>query len=222
MVNESDKKTTRQKILYNAIKLFADKGYTETSVRELAAASGIKEASLYYHFPSKNHILEEILDEYSKFTQSTFSKEKLLSAIKRSPNAEGILSSITLVFPKGKEKYYLQMLYVMFQEQHRNPTIGKFMSRHYILGNEQIIRNVIDSLKELGIIRRDTDPDFWVKVHSSLLYAYASRHMLGIGDGVVGIETEYSGMTMPEILRFLYDLLIKLYGTATAPTDITE
>ena len=56
--NEPEKISTRQKILDCAIDLFATKGYTETTVRELAAAVGVKEASIYNHFSSKNSILE--------------------------------------------------------------------------------------------------------------------------------------------------------------------
>ncbi|MCL2007518.1 MAG: TetR/AcrR family transcriptional regulator [Treponema sp.] len=207
MENDSDGRTTRQKILDSAIRLFAEKGYTETSVRELAAAAGIKEASVYNHFPSKNIILEEILEEYSQFTNTVLNKDKL-TAIKKNPSAEGILSSMTLVFPEGKERYYLKMLYVILQEQHRNPVVKKFVAEHYILANEMVVRNMIEDLKELGILRKDTDPDFWVKVHSSLLYAFAGRHMLGIGDNA----QDYSGMDMPEILRNLYDMLLKTHG----------
>ena len=114
MENEQEKPSTRQRILESAIDLFAMKGYTETSVRELAAAVGIKEASLYNHFPSKNAILDEIMEEYLQFTSTVFQIDKL-AAIKQNPTADGILSSMILVFPEGKEKYYLQMLYVIFQ-----------------------------------------------------------------------------------------------------------
>lgn len=43
-----------------ALRLFADEGYEATSMREIAAAVGIKAGSLYNHFSSKEEILWEL------------------------------------------------------------------------------------------------------------------------------------------------------------------
>lgn len=51
---------TRGRILEAALRLFAETGYAGTSIREIAAASGVQSASLYAHFPSKEHILAEL------------------------------------------------------------------------------------------------------------------------------------------------------------------
>ena len=207
MKNDQKISTTKQKILDCAIDLFATKGFTETTVRELAAAVGLKEASIYNHFPSKNAILEHILKEYSHFTREAFEKDKL-PTLKENPTAEGILSSMTLSFTEGKVEYYLKELYVILQEQHRNPMVRKFVSEDYILGNEQTIRTMIHNLKELGILRRDTDPDFWASMHSCLIYTFANRLMLGIGDSSPG----FSSMGMVDMLKNMYDLMLKTCG----------
>lgn len=52
----------RRKILGAAARLFREKGYSATALREIARAAGIKSGSLYYHFPSKEAILNEVLD----------------------------------------------------------------------------------------------------------------------------------------------------------------
>jgi len=49
--------TTRDRILDIALDLFSRKGYTETSLREIAAELGTSKAALYYHFESKQDIL---------------------------------------------------------------------------------------------------------------------------------------------------------------------
>ena len=51
---------TRGRILEEALRLFAETGYAGTSIREIASASGVQSASLYAHFPSKEHILVEL------------------------------------------------------------------------------------------------------------------------------------------------------------------
>jgi AcrR family transcriptional regulator len=48
---------TDQRILEAATALFSEKGYHGTSMREVAAAVGIKAGSLYNHFPGKEDLL---------------------------------------------------------------------------------------------------------------------------------------------------------------------
>ena len=49
-------------ILGAAERLFADRGYARTSMREIATALGITDAALYKHFPSKRAIIEHIYE----------------------------------------------------------------------------------------------------------------------------------------------------------------
>ncbi|MCL2069583.1 MAG: TetR/AcrR family transcriptional regulator [Treponema sp.] len=204
MDKEQEKTSTRQRILEQAIDLFAMKGYTETTIRELATAVGLKEASIYNHFPSKNAILEYIIEEYSQFSSAAFNEERLL-ALKGNPSADDLLSCMQLAFTEGREEYFLKELYVILQEQHRNPLVGKFVSEHYIMANEEVVKRIINALKEFGVLRPDTDPDFWAKMYSCLIYTFASRLMLGIGDS----SPDFSGMGMVDMLRNMYDMMLK-------------
>lgn len=52
---------TKERILREASKLFARKGYTGTSTREIAAAVGVRQPSLFHHFATKREILETLL-----------------------------------------------------------------------------------------------------------------------------------------------------------------
>jgi AcrR family transcriptional regulator len=59
---------THAQILVVALKLFADKGYEATSMREIAEQLGISKPALYYHFDSKEDIVRGILgDMMSQF-----------------------------------------------------------------------------------------------------------------------------------------------------------
>lgn len=49
---------TKAQILDNARELFATHGYDGTSIRQLTASLNITPAALYYHFASKNDVLE--------------------------------------------------------------------------------------------------------------------------------------------------------------------
>jgi AcrR family transcriptional regulator len=52
---------TRERILDVARELFTDQGYDVTSLREIADRLGFTKAALYYHFQSKEQILQALL-----------------------------------------------------------------------------------------------------------------------------------------------------------------
>lgn len=51
----------RLRILIEATRLFAERGYGATSVREVAEAVGVSKPTLYYYFSSKERLFEEIV-----------------------------------------------------------------------------------------------------------------------------------------------------------------
>jgi AcrR family transcriptional regulator len=52
---------TRERILDAALRLFAERGYDATSMREIAEQVGTTKAALYYHFDTKAEIVREML-----------------------------------------------------------------------------------------------------------------------------------------------------------------
>lgn len=54
----------RGELLATAAEVFARQGYDATTVREIADAAGILAGSLYYHFDSKESMLDEILSGF--------------------------------------------------------------------------------------------------------------------------------------------------------------
>jgi AcrR family transcriptional regulator len=52
---------TRGLILGAALRLFAERGFGRTSIRAIAKEAGIQSATLYAHYPSKEHVLAELV-----------------------------------------------------------------------------------------------------------------------------------------------------------------
>ena len=136
---------TKRRIIDCAIELFARKGYTETSIRELAHMAGLKGASVYNHFPSKSAIMEYIISEYVKTNSGNLTEEIITKRIMANPTPEGIMDCLTLSYPEGEEAYYMRVLCVIYQEQHRNDVV-----RHYIKENinymEACVRHIVGAL----------------------------------------------------------------------------
>lgn len=57
---------TKKRIIEAALTLFAQKGYTDVYVGDIAEAVGIKAPSLYKHFKSKKDIFEALIEEMSE------------------------------------------------------------------------------------------------------------------------------------------------------------
>lgn len=58
MTNKSDE--SRQRLYAVAARLFAERGYDKTSIREVAAAYGVESATLYYYVKNKEELLRNI------------------------------------------------------------------------------------------------------------------------------------------------------------------
>ncbi|MEP1217260.1 MAG: TetR/AcrR family transcriptional regulator [Marinobacter sp.] len=59
----SDPASARGRLLHEAARLFREKGYERTTVRDLAAAVGIQSGSLFHHFRTKEEILKAVMVE---------------------------------------------------------------------------------------------------------------------------------------------------------------
>jgi len=79
---------TREKIIEAARKLFSEKGYDGVSMEDIAQASGVRKSLIYYYFPSKEILFEEIwigvIDELENELFHEVENEKsIVAAIKR-------------------------------------------------------------------------------------------------------------------------------------------
>jgi AcrR family transcriptional regulator len=59
----ASRQDSRQAVLDAAGELFTGAGYAATTTRAIAERAGLRQASLYYHFPSKEDILAVLLEQ---------------------------------------------------------------------------------------------------------------------------------------------------------------
>lgn len=86
--------STRRALLDAAQEAFATRGFSGTSVRSLTSAVGIKESSFYNHFPSKQALLEAVLDRASQRLAET--AERLAVPLEDADAAAGLYGDMSL------------------------------------------------------------------------------------------------------------------------------
>ena len=62
----SEYRSVREKVLAAAVQLFAEYGYHASTMRDIAKIAGIQAASIYYHYPSKQALLVEIMESHMR------------------------------------------------------------------------------------------------------------------------------------------------------------
>ncbi|HWT73866.1 MAG TPA: TetR/AcrR family transcriptional regulator [Mobilitalea sp.] len=56
----------RERILNTAVKIFAEKSYEGSRIDEIAKAANVPKSLIYYHFKSKDEILQVLIDNFIK------------------------------------------------------------------------------------------------------------------------------------------------------------
>ena len=206
------KNGTKQNITYAALDFFSQKGFTETSMREIAAAVGVNASSMYNHFKSKASILDDLLEDYRQYAGNLTPPAACWSRLTADATVEDVLGCFIIYFPKDEEAYYLKMITLLFQEQCRNRVIQEFVANNLILWQERYVADILNRLVEVGALRPDIDIDFWAKTHANLNYTFTGRYVLGIGD----TQPQYEGKNIEEMIRAIYQNIFRLHGRISA------
>lgn len=92
---------TKQKIVTASRDLFAKKGYSETSVRDILEAAEISKGNLYHHFKGKEFLFLHIMEEDHRFMMETWHEEKqaLHRAIDKLAGFAELLSQMGINYP---------------------------------------------------------------------------------------------------------------------------
>ena len=100
MTTESS--STKADILEKAISLFAASGYSAVSMRQIAKAVGITAASLYHHFPDKQTLYIQAIQQAFVSREFMLSARARIGLVKTRPNQK-IRNEISIMAPAVTE-----------------------------------------------------------------------------------------------------------------------
>ena len=174
---EIKEKNTKDKILEEALKLFAQSGYMGTSMNDIASKLGVTKAALYKHYKSKQEILDSIIDKMNELD---------MERVKRYEMPEGDLEKVVAeyketAFDKIKRLQRCSFLHwteeefsscfrkMLTLEQYREPQMAQLYQNYLAGGPLTYIEALFSDM--LGDTRkaRQTALDFYGPVF--LLYS---------------------------------------------------
>src|SRR5689334_7742691 len=110
---KSEERDTRQDILDAALDLFAQDGFFGTSMRQIARQVGVRESALYHHFPSKEAILDGLMQQLGP-GQARAVAEMDLDAMIDAVGGRGLLeqfvSMMTTMWATPREQKMLRLM----------------------------------------------------------------------------------------------------------------
>lgn len=148
----------REAILRAAIKVFANKGFFNSKVADIADAAGVADGTVYLYFKNKDDVLHSIFDRAMEEFISEGKKE-----IARLPSPKERLSRIAELHLErlGADRD----MAVVFQVELRGST--KFMEEFSAAGFHEyleLIRQTIEDGQNAGVFRKDLKPIVAAKI----------------------------------------------------------
>lgn len=151
-------KSTKQKILEESLKLFSEKGYEGVSMREIAAAVGIRGASIYNHFKGKEAIFQGIFEEMTKrydgvAAMLSIPTEETTEAAQRfiGLGEQEMLQLAKALFTFfAQDEFVVRFRRMLVAEQNRSPLAAKTLKSYYFDAPIQYQAGLFEKMQQCG------------------------------------------------------------------------
>lgn len=146
----SDPAGARGRLLKEAARLFRDKGYERTTVRDLAAAVGIQSGSLFHHFRTKEEILKAVMVETIRLNTAIMQQAMDEAQTDRDKLRALILSELESI--NGQTGEAMAVLVYEWRSLSKAGQTEVLVLRDIY---EQLWLDVLNSMAEQGVITAD-------------------------------------------------------------------
>jgi AcrR family transcriptional regulator len=192
-------KKRHAEIVAAAAKVFARRGYHGASTQDIADVLGIRQASVYYYFQSKEAALEAVcaegMQDYAERAQ------KILRGAESGADKVGRLVFHHLS-PMAER---LDFTLVFLRERRFLPEPARRRIRALELRYERIIERIIQQAIDAGEFRRDLDARM------------ATLALLGLGNSAAAWYGREPGATLERITSDYVNLLVRAFRKGEAP-----
>lgn len=173
-----------------AARVFARKGYARTSTADIADELGIRQASLYYYFSSKEDALLQVC-ELGAAGQLERLREIAGSGL---PPTEQIRRTIESLLFNMRDRY--DFVKVFLTERHLLPDGGRARLKRHTREYGRLLEHIVQRGIDDGVLRADTDA------------ALTMRALLGMANSAIYWYTPSGSIPIDAVSRHFCDLVL--------------
>lgn len=186
-----------RQIIEVSMRLFASKGFSTTSIQEIATESGISKGAFYLHFKSKDDLLLAILKYHFDMLEKAFSE---LTRSKKSPRERLIFQQIALFSHFITHRDFLIML-TKEQAIPRNETIKQLLFSKQMESHQHYRQSIIE------IYGPGIEPYSWdlTIILEGMVKSYMGVLLFSSSDFNVREVTEFILKRVDSIVKDIYE-----------------
>lgn len=172
----------KEKILQTAMSLFAEKGYVDTSTKEIALRAGVSEALIFKHFQNKDRLLSHII-------KSGYSRVVMLhKGMVTYKSAKEFLRNMIMLPNKLVTE---DPLFWKMQERLSHHPFSRTQHEHFIKPVQPIL---LRAFTELGYASPELETQFLLYIIDLLWKREASGELTNVAELASLIEKKYNLM----------------------------
>ena len=148
--------TTKERILDEALILFAQNGYKGTNLRDLAARLELSKSALYKHYDSKEAIWNALLDKMEAYYAQRFGS---MDNLPKMPDSleEFIQMSMGMIRFTVHDPQIILTRKLLLTEQFHDARVCKLATKHFLEGTANIYTKVFEAMMDKGLLKKQ-DP----------------------------------------------------------------
>ncbi|GAA4975028.1 TetR/AcrR family transcriptional regulator [Yinghuangia aomiensis] len=162
----------RERVLSAAAELFAERGYHGTSVRDIAAACGLKPSSLYSHVPDKSTLLADLVMRYLGALEAALEASSADPGGGPSANRveEMVRASVGVALRYPREFLCLSNSWTYIR---RTPSLATLVARRDAV--RAVWQRALREAAADGSLRADVDPESMLRVVFAATHGVVDR-----------------------------------------------
>ena len=167
---------TKEKILKEALTLFAEKGYSAVYVSDIADAVGIKAPSLYKHYKSKQEIFDSCVEVFSKRMEQVRTDLRLPDTANAEVNYQTANMDMITSIAVNLFMFYLQdnvaskFRKMLMIERYHNPELNTLFENLFIDGAVKHEEKIFSDLIKSKIIKKENPHIIALRFYTPIFY----------------------------------------------------
>jgi len=194
---------TKERIFDVFVELTSTLGYENVTTRDIAKKIGINSASIYYHFKSKEMILNYTYDYYLKYQYDNRIPIDTMKKLIETASAEEIVNTLCYTFKTDDQIRYVRMILItkiIYMRIFQDPVANTIFTENNKNSTEYII-NILQHGIDAGRIAPDFDLVTFADVLIGAMISMGTKAFSGPNYAVGQLEQE------KRILKLLARLL---------------